>query len=113
MPTSFFNNLKIDKWWKGILWLSLFYILSSFFFAPNFINSKHLFGLGFGLLFIGVSYWISDKTYSWIKPANAYTGPTALVTQEYEEHNFVTITLLVIGVLLFTVFGFLIIKSLI
>jgi hypothetical protein len=113
MSTFFFNNFKIDKWWKGVLWLSIFFMLSSFFFSPSFLKPQHLFGLGLSFLLIGISYWISDKTYSWIKPPNAYTGGAALMTQEYEEHNFVTIILLTAGVLLFILFGFLIIKNLI
>ena len=113
MPTSFFNNLKIDKWWKGILWLSIFFILSSFFFSPNFLKSKHLFGFGLGLLFIGFSYWVSEKTQSQIKPANAYTGNAGIITYKYIKHDLVTIILLTLGIILSILFGFLIIKNLI
>lgn len=113
MSTNFFNNFKLDKWWKGVLWLGVFFMLSSFYFSPSFLKPQHLFGLSLGLLFIGMSYWIGEKEHSWIKPPNVYAGGAALITQQYIKHNLVTVTLFLVGILLFLVFTFLIVKNLI
>ena len=113
MLTNPLSNLKLDKWWKGVFWLGVFFSLYSFYFSPDFLSPQHLFGLGLGLVLIGISYWIGEKKRSWIKPPNIYTGGAALITQKYIKHNFVTIVLLSLGIILTLLFGYLIIKKLI
>ena len=69
--------------------------------------------LGFGSLLVVLGYLISETKYSYIKNNNAYTGPAALVKETRIEHSQVTSVLLIIGLGLLILFGFLIIKSLI
>jgi len=107
------NDFKLDKWWKIVLWLGILSIVSSFVYTPEFIKSKNLFGLGLGLILIGMSYLIAEKSYSWIKPSNVYTGGLALITQKIIKHNVLTRLIFFIGVGLMLFFIFLIVKNLI
>ena len=110
---KFLDNLKLDTWWKAVLYLGVGAVASSFFLNVAFIEAKHLFGLGSGLVFIGIAYWIAEKEHSVIKHANAYTGPAAFLTVKTIKHNPATIILLILGLGLFGLFGFLIVKGLI
>jgi uncharacterized membrane protein len=71
-----------------------------------------LFGLGVGMLIIGVSYWTAEKKFSTIKPPNAYTGPAALISWKEIRHNPITGIMLIFGFILICLFGFLIIENL-
>jgi len=110
---KFLENLKLDSWWKAVLYLGVGAVICSFIFKVDFIETKHLFGLGIGMILIGISYWIAEKEFSHIKPPNAYTGPAAFMTWKSIKHNPITVLLLLGGLGLVGLFGFLIIKRLI
>lgn len=107
------ESLKIDTWWKVILLLGVGAVFMSFYTKIDFIQNKHLCGLGIGMLLIGISFWIAEKSFSTIKPPNAYTGPTALISWKEIHHNPVTTVLFLLGFISICLFGFLIIKNLI
>lgn len=100
------ENLKLDKWYGIVLYLGVTLIGASFYFKPEFLESKHIFGLGIGMILIGIAYLISEKKTSQI----AYGG---ILTAKFNEHNFVTIILIILGILLIGFFGFKILKSLV
>jgi len=110
---AFTDNIKLDSWWKAVFYLGVAGIACSFLYHPEFIEQKHLFGLGLGLVIIGIAYWIAEKDQSAIKPPNAYTGPAAFMTWKVIKHTPVSIILLLIGLGLFGLFGVLIVKNLI
>ena len=110
---KFLENLKLDKWYALVLYLGAFFIVASLYFTIDFLEEAHLFGLGLGMVLVGLSFLIAEKTLSVIKSPNAYTGGTALFSWKEIHHNFFTATLLIIGLLLVCIFGFLIVKSLI
>ena len=95
---SEWKGLKIDTWWKAVL------ILGASIFNIEFIERKHLFGLG--LIAIGISFWMAWKTASTI----AYGG---ILSTKIVKHNFVSIIVLIIGLSLIALFGYLIVKGLI
>ena len=107
------KNLKLNTWYGITLYLGVLLIAASLFFKIDFLHNSHLFGLGFGAILIGLSFNISEKENSYIKPPNFYTGGPALITYKTIEHNLFTIILLLIGVVLVLLFGFLIVKDLI
>lgn len=109
---SFLENLKLDSWWKAVFYLGVASIVCSFLFQPGFLQPKHLFGLGVGMVLIGIAYWIAEKEFSAIKPPNAYTGPAALMTWKTIKHNPISVSCLLIGLGLIGMFGVLIIKGL-
>lgn len=110
---KFLESLKIDTWWKVVLLLGSGAIFMSLTIKADFLQNKHLFGLGMGMLIIGISYWIAEKKYSTIKPPNVYTGPTALISWKEIHHNPITGIMLIFGFILICLFGFLIVKNLI
>ena len=111
---NFLNNLlKLGKWYAIVLYVGIGFMFASIYFKINFIEEKHLFGLGVGMFMIGISFFKAEKGKSAIKPPNAYTGGALLFSWKEIRHNPVTKFLLIIGVLLCFPFGFLIIKSLV
>jgi len=110
---EFLEKIKLDTWWKFILLLGIGFIACSLYFQVDFIENKHLFGFGIGLIFIGISFWIAETEYSTIKPPNAYTGGPAVVSWKEINHNPITIFLFILGIISICIFGFLILKGLI
>ncbi len=100
------ENLKLDKWYGIVLYLGVALIAASLLFKPEFIEQKHAFGLGVGMILIGLAYVMSETQHNEI----AYGG---ILTQKYNKHNFVTIVLIMIGLGLVGLFGFKIVESLI
>ena len=107
------ENLKLDKWWVFVLYLGVGANVAALMFQVDFIEERHLFGLGIGLIMIGLSFWIAEEKFSRIKPPNVYTGGVALISWTEIRHNWFTNILLIAGVGITGLFGFLIIKDLI
>lgn len=101
-----FNLFKIDTWWKAVFALGIIACVGASIFNIEFIERKHLFGLGLGMLLIGLSYWMAWKT------ANTF-HLGGILSWQVVKHNFVSIILLLIGIGLTGLFGFLIVKGLI
>lgn len=110
---EYLKNLKLNKWYGMVLYLGIGAIILSMYFQVDFIEDRYLFGLGLGLIFIGVSFFIAEKTLSTIKPPNAYTGGPILISQTKIHHNPITVIILIIGLLFICLFGFLITRNLI
>mgnify|MGYP000088384364 CR=1 FL=1 len=100
------ENLKLDKWYGIVLYLGVALITASLFFKPEFLNLKHIFGLGIGMIVLGIAHIMSERHMSEI----AYGG---ILTTKMNQHNFTTIILIIIGIGLIGLFGFKIIQSLI
>lgn len=100
------ENLKLDQWYGIVLYLGVALIGASLFFKPKFIEPKNIFGLGIGMILIGIAYLMSEKHLNEI----AYGG---ISSTKINRHNFVTIVLIIIGIGLIGLFGFKLIQSLI
>ncbi len=107
------ENLKLEKWWACVLYLGVAAMVAALMFPVDFIEERHLFGLGIGLTTIGFSFFIAEKEFSAIKPSNAYTGDAAMIGWTEIKHNWLTVILLTAGVVITVLFGFLITKGLI
>lgn len=110
---KFLENLKLDKWYALVLYLGVGFIVSALYFSVDFLESKHLFGLGAGMVMVGLSFLIAEQTLSTIKPPNVYTGGAALISWKEIHHNGFSFGLLLVGLTLTCTFGFLILRSLI
>ena len=99
-------NLKIDIWWKAVLILGVLAAIGAASFEIDFLERKHLFGLGLGMILIGLGFW-----KSWSKTA-IMMNDGSLKTDLY-KHDVISVVLLVLGVLMVGFFGFLIVKGLI
>lgn len=98
--------MKVDIWWKAVFILGVLTGIGSLMFNVDFIENKHLFGLGLGMVFIGVAQWMAWKTISQF----AFGG---ILSTRIIKHNIVSCIVLIIGIGLIGLFGFLIVKSLI
>jgi len=98
--------ININTWWKAVLMLGILAAIGATLFDIKFIESKHLFGFGLGLIFIGIAFWMAWKTASTI----AYGG---ILSTKIVKHNFVSILILIIGIGLIGLFGFLIVRGLV
>jgi hypothetical protein len=99
-------TMNVDIWWKAVLILGVLTLAGSMMFDVDFIENKHLFGFGVGLVFIGIAQWMAWKTVSTL----AYGG---ILSTKVIKHNAVSYIVLFIGICLIGLFGFLIVKSLI
>lgn len=98
--------INIDLWWKAVMILGVLTSAGSLMFEVDFIENKHLFGFGLGMVFIGIAQWMAWKTISQI----AFGG---ILSTKVIKHNFVSSLILFIGICLIGLFGFLIVKGLI
>lgn len=108
-----FKNLKLDRWYKILLWISILMMAGSIIFKISFLHPNHLFGFGLGLLLLSFSCIIAETKNSIIKPPNYYTGPAAIISWPSLNHSKFTITLFLIGLLISILFLILLIISLI
>ena len=61
-PGDFLKNLVLDTWYKAL------------------VTNQQLQLLSTGIFFFGLGEWKNHKKESFIKPPNAYTGPSALIS---------------------------------
>lgn len=87
------NTKIIEEWWEVITLIGAAFFVASLFFDANYINMKHLAGLGFGLMITGISCWCSIKTVYKKVEGGMFTGKIV-------RFNSVTISLFIIGLLI-------------
>ena len=100
--------LKIDNWWKAVLWLGVALFAITLLFDIQLLNAKHLLGLSIGLIVIGLSVFGAQR-YSVI-PAPELNG---MFEGYITRHNWFTRCVLIIGFVLSLLFLTLIIINLI
>ena len=65
---SEWSFLKIDVWWKAVLVLGVLRTASSLIFPVDFINNKHLFGFGLGMILLVLpNGWLGKLYLKYIK----------------------------------------------
>jgi hypothetical protein len=58
------SNLKIDIWYKAIVYIGTFGILASIFVPVQAYNNENIMILMFGLFFIGCGEWKNHKPFA-------------------------------------------------
>lgn len=101
-----FKNLGLDKWWNILIYIGVLLIAATFLIDISFLNEKHLFGHGIGLFLIGISFNIACKHISY----PIYGG---FWQTEKVLHNWVTILLFILGLVITILFFVLILIKLI
>lgn len=99
------ENLKLDRWFGIVLYFGVLLLASSIFGNVEFLNKKNIFGLGLGCICIGLSYFIAEK-YLHQQYANG------ILSTKIIKHNFFSVLVLIIGILITLLFGYKIIKAL-
>jgi hypothetical protein len=94
------KSLAIDTWYKVFIALGAVVLVLSLFTEVKGIKSSHVQLISMGVLLIGVGEWKNHKVVSWIKEANAYTGPAALMQGVTRQPDFVGRSLLLVGIAL-------------
>jgi hypothetical protein len=99
-------NLKIDIWWKAILVLGLLACFGAAAFEIDFLERKHLFGFGLGMILVGIGFW-----KCWIKSSEML--PNGRIKTDHYNYDIISVLLIITGVLMIGLFGYLIVKGLI
>jgi len=81
-------------------------IVASLLFKVDFLEPKHTFGFGLGLVMIGISFFMAQKVANQF----AYGG---ILSWQIIKHNLFSVLILIIGIGLTFLFGFFIVKGLI
>lgn len=97
---------KIDIWWKAVLMLGILGVAGALLLQIDFLERKHLFGLGIGMIMIGLGFWKAYKTFSQF-------GFGGLFSWKDYKYDVASILLIIIGIGITVLFGFLIIRGLI
>ena len=92
-----------DTWYKAVMSLGIMGFIIALIFDIKAISNIQLLLLSLGLFFIGLGEWKNRKKLSYIKEANAYTGPAALITQTVRAPDLVGVLLVALGFLLLIV----------
>lgn len=79
-PPDTFKSLKLDTWYKALVYLGGVTFLFALFVDVKGITNGQLQLLSLGIFLIGIGEWKNHKTANWIKPANVYTGGAALMS---------------------------------
>jgi hypothetical protein len=97
---DFFKGLVLDAWYKAFMYVGGIALLLSFFLDVKGLTNSQLQLIAGGIFLIGIGEWNNHKKDSWIKPPNAYTGPTALITQTVWRPDLFGLALDLLGVAL-------------
>ncbi len=92
------EKFKLYKWYAIVLYIGVLAAGSSMIKGDDFLSRKHLMGLGLGCILIGLSFFIAQKHES-------YPVPGEILTRDIIKHNWVTIPVLLFGIVLIGFFG--------
>jgi hypothetical protein len=79
-PGDFLKDLKLDSWYKALVYVGGVVLLLSLFVPVQGIAPMRVQAMSLGGMLFGLGVWKCQKHESFIKPPNVYTGPTALIT---------------------------------
>lgn len=100
------NTKIIEEWWEILTLIGAGFFLCALFFDTQYVNLKHVAGLGIGLITLGVSCWISARN----EYSKTYGG--YFVTKKVRFTTF-TMILFITGVVISLLFLLLLVYGLI
>jgi len=100
------KDLKINTWWKALVYLEVLFLIGGSVYEIKFIESKYLFGEGIGLILIGISNWMALKYRSKF----AFGG---ILNWKERQHSLLTLIIMILGILISVFFMALIIIGLV
>jgi hypothetical protein len=80
-----FKNLKLDTWYKAVMYLGGFAFILSLVISVKGLTNSQLELLSGGAFLFGLGEWKNHKVKSAFKPPNAYTGPAGIL--EWTERS--------------------------
>lgn len=99
------EKLNLDRWFGIVFYLGVLLMAGAMFGTADFVQKKDVFGLGLGMILIGIAHFIAEKYL------NEFIG-TGIVYTKVLKHNFLTILLIIIGSIMSAFFLFRIVKAL-
>ena len=102
--SDYFKNFLIDTWYKVLVYLGGILFIFGLFIPSRVITNKQLILFSLGLFFIGLGEWKNMKNFSYIKPPNIYTGPTAFMSGKTREPDIFGILFDIVGITLLILF---------
>ena len=97
------SNLKIDVWYKALLYIGALCLIGSLFIDVKAITNGQLQLLSAGAMCLGLGEWKNHKVASWIKPPNVYTGGPALMQMPIRKPDALGIVFDLIGIALLSI----------
>jgi len=94
------KGFSIDAWYKVFVYAGAALFGVSLFFEVKGISNSQLQLFSAAIFFIGLGEWTNHQKQHAIKPPNAYTGPTALLTRIVWKPTFVGIVFDSLGLVL-------------
>ena len=98
-----FKGLKLDTWYKTLVYLGGFLLVMAFFFEVKGITNGTLQLLSGGACLFGLGVWTNIKIEHMTKPPNAYTGPAMLITITKRQPNLFGVVLEISGIVLIAI----------
>jgi hypothetical protein len=99
--SNWLDNLKLDVWYKAFVYVGGVGFLLSLLKETKGMSNGQVQLFTSGLFFIGLGEWKNWKLREWIKPANAFTGGAAFISEPVRVPDLVGILLLLLGTVLF------------
>ena len=97
MKENLFDKI-IDRWWNILILLGCGFVFISFAFKSDFLKSSFIFGMGLGIILIGISFLIATSQIC----EGIYGNNFMRLTQI--KHTLITKIILGVGILLTTFF---------
>jgi len=105
------KNLALDTWYKVLLYIGAILFLLSLVVTTKGITNGQLQLLSSGLFFFGLGEWKNRKVACSFKPSNAYTGPAGILSTKIRQPDTLGMIFDLLGIILFTIGIFSIIKG--
>lgn len=102
--SEFLKNLKIDRWYKVLIYLGSLLFIFSLFIDIKWLTNKEIGLLGLAFLLIGLGEWENEKVAIEFKPPNAYTGPAGILQYPIRKPDMLGWCLLIIGFVFLVLF---------
>jgi hypothetical protein len=99
-PGDFLKGLKIDSWYKVVMYVGAVVLVLSLFVPVQGIAPARVQAMALGALLLGLGDWKCHRKESHIKPPNVYTGPAALITVAYWYPDVVGIIMMAAGIVI-------------
>jgi hypothetical protein len=97
----------IDRWWNILILLGCGFVFISMAFKADFLKSSYIFGMGIGIILIGISFSIATSEI-----CKSQFGPCFMRLTQI-KHTLITKIILSVGLFLTIIFFFLILFDLI
>jgi hypothetical protein len=102
---TFIEKIKVDKWYGIVLYIGIIAAGTSLVKGDELLSRKHLLGFGAGCILTGLSFFMAQRREN-------FPHQGGILFRDIIKHNWITATLLILGIFLIVFFGIRIFKEL-